>query len=97
MGVGYTICAFVIMLLLNGLIRLVWGFIKLLQYCYHKREESYLAINKDQNDNEGIDRNTMLPVDNRTQRNLTRNNLAELTSKILNNNSRKKSYVSKIR
>ena len=49
MGVGYAICAFVIILLLNGLIRLVWGFIKLLQYCYHKREESYLAINKDQN------------------------------------------------
>lgn len=96
MGVGYTICAFVIMLLLNGLIRLVWGFIKLLQYCYHKREESYLAIDKDQNE-EGIDRNTKLQVDNRTQRNLTRNNLAELTSKILNNNSRKKSYVSKIR
>lgn len=34
MGLGYTICVFVILLLLNGLIKLVWGVIKFIQYCY---------------------------------------------------------------
>jgi uncharacterized oligopeptide transporter (OPT) family protein len=37
MGVGYVICAVVILLMLNGLVRLVWGLLKQIQYCYLER------------------------------------------------------------
>lgn len=33
MGIGYAICVFVIILLLNGLFRLFWGFMKHAQQC----------------------------------------------------------------
>lgn len=34
MGIGYAICVVVILLLLNGLLRLFWGFMKQAQHCY---------------------------------------------------------------
>lgn len=52
MGLGYTICVFVILLLLNGLIKLIWGVIKYIQYCYLEREANYLSIEKEMQDNE---------------------------------------------
>lgn len=34
MGIGYAICVVVILLLINGLFRLFWGFMKQAQHCY---------------------------------------------------------------
>jgi hypothetical protein len=34
MGIGYAICVVVILLLLNGLLRFFWGFMKQAQHCY---------------------------------------------------------------
>lgn len=46
MGVGYVICAFVILLLLNGLLRLVWGAFRFFEYCYLEREANYMSVEK---------------------------------------------------
>lgn len=54
MGLGYTVCAFVILLLLNGLVRLVWGVLKIVQYCYLEREANYLSIEKEMHENEPV-------------------------------------------
>lgn len=37
LGLGYAINIFVVLLLVNGIIRLVWGVLKLIQFCYLKR------------------------------------------------------------
>ena len=36
MHIGYACCAFVILLLLNGLVRLAIGFAKIVEGCYSK-------------------------------------------------------------
>ena len=94
LGLGYAINIFVVLLLLNGIIRLVWGVLKLIQFGYLRREANYLAINKDADD-EPLDKNNRLPGDARSQA-MSRHDLAQLTTKILNSN-RKQSYVSRIR
>lgn len=33
-GIGYAACAFVILLLINGLIRLAWCLVKNIEICY---------------------------------------------------------------
>jgi hypothetical protein len=47
MGIGYVICVIVILLLLNGLVRLLWGCIKILQHCYLEREANYMSVEKE--------------------------------------------------
>jgi hypothetical protein len=44
MGFGYAVCVFIIILILNGLVRLIWGVLKIIQYCYLEREANYLSI-----------------------------------------------------
>jgi hypothetical protein len=44
LGLGYFCCAIVIVLLLNGLVRLVWGFIKILEGCFSKSKEMKLQV-----------------------------------------------------
>ena len=61
MGIGYTICAFVILLLLNGLFRLIWGILKILQYCYLERQANYLSVEKLALENkDGVDDNLIM-------------------------------------
>lgn len=47
MGIGYAICVVVILLLLNGLLRLFWGFMKQAQHCYLERETLEQSIEKE--------------------------------------------------
>jgi len=46
MGIGYAICAFVILLLLNGLFRLFWGFMKIAQHCYLEQQAFAQSVEK---------------------------------------------------
>lgn len=34
LSTGYAACAFIIMLLVNGLIRLIWGFVRIFEVCF---------------------------------------------------------------
>lgn len=34
LSVGYACCAFIIMMFINGLVRLVWGFVRSFEVCY---------------------------------------------------------------
>lgn len=91
MGVGYAICAFVIILLLNGLLRLFWGFMKLVQHCHLERQafkqsvDKQLELNKDP-----AEQNPIVETLAKSQANLSRRDLSRLQSK-------KMSYVSKLR
>lgn len=44
LGLGYFCCAIVVVLLLNGLVRLVWGFIKIVEGCFSKSKEMKLQV-----------------------------------------------------
>jgi hypothetical protein len=44
MGLGYFCCAIVICLVVNGLVRLVWGFIKIVEGCFSKSKEMKLQV-----------------------------------------------------
>jgi hypothetical protein len=44
MGIGYVICAIVILLLLNGLLRLFWGFMKIVQQIHLEREAFHHSV-----------------------------------------------------
>jgi hypothetical protein len=91
MGIGYAICVVVILLLLNGLLRLFWGFMKQAQHCYLEREtleqsiEKELEQNKDPVETHPIMENAM-----KSQANISQRELSRLQSK-------KMSFVSKIR
>lgn len=34
LSIGYACCAFIIMMFINGLLRVVWGFIRSFEFCY---------------------------------------------------------------
>ena len=80
MGLGYAVCAFAILLLLNGLVRLVWGVLKILQFCYLEREANYLSVEKDIEDDPPL-ANPVL-TDGRTQTMLSRANLNHPRSRV---------------
>lgn len=44
LGLGYFCCAIVVALLVNGLVRLVWGFIKIVEACFSKSKEMKLQV-----------------------------------------------------
>ncbi len=44
LGLGYFCCAIVALLLLNGLVRLVWGFIRIIEGCFSKSKEMKLQV-----------------------------------------------------
>ena len=50
-GIGFVVCLIVIALLLVGLLRLIWGILKLIQYCYLERETNYMSVEKEVIDN----------------------------------------------
>lgn len=91
MGLGYVVCVWVILLLLNGVFRLIWGFVRYLQYCYLQREANYMSVEKEIQENEP---NEEQPILNelKSQQQLSRRDLA---SRLFN--TKKMSYVSKIR
>lgn len=90
MGIGYVICALVIILLVNGLVRLVWGMLKQFQSCYLERQANYLSVEKAEIDNQG-DENLIIN-DLRTQNQLL--SRRDVGSRMA---SKRVSYVSKIR
>jgi hypothetical protein len=44
LGLGYFCCAIVVALLANGLVRLVWGFIKIVEACFSRSKEMKLQV-----------------------------------------------------
>ena len=92
LGLGYFCCAIVIVLLLNGLVRLVWGFIKIVEGCFSKSKEMKLQVEnkaaKEKEHNEEL-----VPIKSIKELN---SNINTLQTRSRLNTLRKQSYVSKI-
>jgi hypothetical protein len=92
LGLGYFCCAIVIVLLLNGLLRLVWGFIKIVEGCFSKSKEMKLQVEnkaaKEREHNEEL-----VPIKSIKE---SKNNINTLQTRSRLNTLRKQSYVSKI-
>jgi hypothetical protein len=92
LGLGYVCSAIVVALLLNGLVRLVWGFIKIVEGCFSKSKEMKLQVEnkaiKEKEHNE-----EMVPMKSIKELN---SNINTLQTKSRLNTMRKQSYVSKI-
>lgn len=91
MGIGYAICVVVILLLLNGLLRLFWGFMKQAQHCYLERETLEQSIEKELEENKDpVETHPIIENVMKSQANISQRELSRLKSK-------KMSYVNKIR
>jgi hypothetical protein len=91
MGIGYAICVVVILLLLNGLLRLFWGFMKQAQHCYLERETLEQSIEKQVQENKDpAEEHPIMENAYKSQVNISKRDLSRL-------NSKKMSHVSKIR
>ena len=49
-SIGYAACAFVVLLLINGLIRVGWTIIRYLEICYDDVQSEMVKIESDDND-----------------------------------------------
>lgn len=90
MGIGYAVCVLVILLLVNGLLRLLWGFLKLAQQCHLERESFEQSVEKEIAENkDALEQQPIMDTAVKSQAKMERE-LSRLQSKKL-------SYVSKIR